>query len=72
LPECDIIETCTFIKAYESHAPTTIQSIIAMYCKGEKAGECLRLKYISKIGEEPPETMMPTGRDVDTGQIVRF
>ena len=72
MPECSKFEACTFIKTYESHAPTTIQSIIDMYCKGEKSDECLRLKYLSKVGEDPVETMMPTGRDVESGQIIRF
>ena len=72
MTECSIIETCTFIKTYETHAPATIKSIIDMYCKGEKSSECVRLEHTSKTGEDPPDTMMPTGRDIDSGQIIRF
>lgn len=72
MTDCDIIDTCAFLKKYENIAASTIKKMIEMYCTGDNSGNCLRKKYTEKKGEDPEDSMMPNGVDAESGQKIKF
>jgi hypothetical protein len=72
MTECDKIAECSFLKEYKDIAASTIQKMINLYCTGTSSKECLRKKYIEKIGEDPPVAMMPNGINAESGRKMSF
>ena len=72
MTDCEKLEACAFHKKYESVAASTIKRIIADYCVGTESKQCARKSYIEKTGQDPPDSMMPTGLDAESGKVIEF
>ena len=46
--------------------------IIEDYCVGTESKKCMRKSYIEKTGQDPPDSMMPTGLDAESGKVIEF
>ncbi len=70
--ECEKLAVCAFHERYVEVAPGTVRRLIGLYCKGPLYEECKRKQYIVSTGNDPPITLMPNGRDAETGEMVEF
>lgn len=63
MKECENLSKCSFVSCCdEYHKSTAAKGFIAMYCKGSRMEQCVRLRLCNKFGKEiVPKNMMPNG-----------
>ncbi len=64
--ECPMLVNCGFFRKYQESKTVACRGFIAMYCRGERQGQCKRRQYRLEHGTPPPDDMMPDGQMVVT------
>jgi hypothetical protein len=64
MADCDRLLKCPFYNEYKDMRALNkvLSKYIDQYCKGEKKGDCMRMKIAVKFGpEKVPNNMTPAG-----------
>lgn len=60
---CKNLSGCSFVNCCEQYSKSqSVNGFINMYCKGNRMGDCVRLKICDQLGKVlVPKNMMPNG-----------
>lgn len=60
--ECELLETCGFLKKHLPTQELACRGFMLQYCKGPKLDQCKRRAYRTEHGAAPSDDMLPSGQ----------